>query len=113
MPADGRRNNSLSLNHPDRLRCVELFGSARSTTMISKTLPQWSARDYEKEARAYMASLPLEHFMESDAQGTQRAITLASLALIQARRADFQVYNELLVQYPCKGFRKPRKVVPD
>src|SRR5438552_3315139 len=82
-------------------------------SMISKMPPPWSARDYEKEARAYMASLPLEHFMEAPAQSYQREITLASLALVKARRSDVQVYSELLVQYPVKGQRKPRKVVPD
>jgi Uma2 family endonuclease len=68
---------------------------------------------YEREAQAYLRSLPPEHFMEASAQGTQRAITLASLALVKARRPDFHVFNELLVQYPVRGQRKPGQVVPD
>ena len=56
--------------------------------------------EYEEAAEAYLRSLPLEHFMESTAQATQRKITLESLDLVQARRPDVQVFNELLVQYP-------------
>jgi Uma2 family endonuclease len=67
---------------------------------------------YEREAQAYLRSLPLEHFMEGTAQATQREITLASLALVKARRPDVQVFNELLVQYPRRG-RKLGQVVPD
>lgn len=36
--------------------------------------------------------------MEATPQGTQREITLESLALLKARRPDVQVFNELLVQ---------------
>jgi Uma2 family endonuclease len=68
---------------------------------------------YEQEAQAYLRSLPREHFMEATPQATQRAITLASLALVKARRPDIQVFNELLVQYPLRGRRKPGQVVPD
>jgi Uma2 family endonuclease len=68
---------------------------------------------YEEEAQAYLRSLPLEHFMEATDQATQRTITLESLALVKARRADFHVFNELLVQYPLPGRRKPGQVVPD
>lgn len=39
-----------------------------------------------------------EHFMESVAQSTQRKITVASLDLVAAERADFHVDNELLIQ---------------
>ena len=51
--------------------------------------------------------------MESTSQAQQRKITLGSLALVEARCPDFQLFNELLVQYP---FGKPpviRQVVPD
>jgi Uma2 family endonuclease len=75
--------------------------------------PQLLALEYERYAREYCASLPLEHFMESQAQGTQRKITLASLELVHARRPEVQVFNELLVQYPRPGQRKPGNVVPD
>ena len=68
---------------------------------------------YEEYAEEYLRSLPLEHFMEATAQATQRAITLTSLALLTARRPDVHVFNELLVQYPRRGQRRPGQVVPD
>src|SRR5262249_21185962 len=68
---------------------------------------------YEREAQAYLRSLPLEHFMEATAQAKQRKITLASLTLLEARRRDVKVFNELLVQYPRRGQRKLGQVVPD
>jgi Uma2 family endonuclease len=68
---------------------------------------------YEKEAQEYLRSLPLEHFMESTTQATQRKITLESLDLVYARRPEVQVFNELLVQYPRPGQSKLGKVVPD
>jgi len=60
-----------------------------------------------------LRSLRPEHFMEATCQGTQRTITLASLALVRARRRDVHVFNELLVQYPRKGRPKLGQVVPD
>jgi Uma2 family endonuclease len=69
--------------------------------------------DYEAAARAYLRSLPLEHFMEAVPQARQREITLESLALLKARRPDLHVFNELLVQYPRPGRRKLGQVVPD
>src|SRR5215472_4741034 len=68
---------------------------------------------YEREAQAYLRSLPLEHFMEAIPQASQRKITLESLDLVKSRRSDVQVFNELLVQYPRRGQRKPGQVVPD
>jgi Uma2 family endonuclease len=68
---------------------------------------------YEKAAEEYLRSLPPEHFMEATAQATQRGITLASLALVKARRPDVHVFNELLIQYPLRGQKKPGQVVPD
>lgn len=68
---------------------------------------------YAKAADDYLRSLPLEHFMESTPQATQREITLESLALVKARRPDVQVFNELLVQFPVRGSRRPAQVVPD
>jgi Uma2 family endonuclease len=68
---------------------------------------------YEEAAEAYLRSLPLEHFMESTAQATQRKITLESLDLVQARRADVQHFNELLVQYPHGRNEEIHQVVPD
>jgi Uma2 family endonuclease len=68
---------------------------------------------YEREAQAYLRSLPLEHFMEATAQATQRKITLESLDLLHVHRSDLHVFNELLVQYPRRGRRKPGQVVPD
>jgi Uma2 family endonuclease len=67
--------------------------------------------EYEREAEQYLKSLPPEHFMEAKAQGEQREITLASLAVVRVYRKDLHVFNELLVQYP-KGDRII-KVVPD
>ncbi|MBY0527323.1 MAG: Uma2 family endonuclease [Gemmataceae bacterium] len=71
----------------------------------------WTAADYERAARKYERTLPLEHFMESLPQSTQRKITLESLDVLHARRSDVQVFNELLIQYFFEG--KLRRVVPD
>jgi Uma2 family endonuclease len=71
------------------------------------------AASYERWAREYLRSLPLEHFMESVAQSTQRKITLESLDLFKTRRPDVQVFSELLVQYPRPRQRRPGQVVPD
>jgi Uma2 family endonuclease len=68
---------------------------------------------YEKWAEEYLKSLPLEHFMEATAQSKQREITVASFALIRAKRPEFHYYNELLIQYPRKGRNAPGRVVPD
>jgi Uma2 family endonuclease len=69
---------------------------------------------YYEAAQAYLRSLPPEHFMEATPQATQRRITLASLALVEARRRDFHLFNELLVQYRLsKKSRKIEQVVPD
>jgi Uma2 family endonuclease len=69
--------------------------------------------EYEKAAEAYLRSLPPEHFMEATPQATQREITLASLALVHARRPEVQYFNELLIQYPHGRARRIRQVVPD
>ena len=71
------------------------------------------AAAYEESAREYIKALPMEHFMEALPQATQRKITLESLDLLRSRRSDFQVFNELLVQYEVAGQRKPGQVVPD
>jgi Uma2 family endonuclease len=68
---------------------------------------------YYDAAQEYLRKLPLEHFMESTPQATQREITLESLALVRARRPDMQVFNELLVQYPLPRRKRPGQVVPD
>src|SRR5215470_17876614 len=68
---------------------------------------------YEAAAQEYLRNLPPEHFMEAIGQSTQREITLESLALVKARRPDFHVFNELLVQYERPGQRKPGQVCPD
>jgi Uma2 family endonuclease len=69
--------------------------------------------NYEAAAQEYLRSLPLEHFMETTDQATQRQITLESLAVLKVHRPEVQVFNELLVQYPRPGERKPGQVVPD
>lgn len=70
---------------------------------------------YEWAEQRYLRSLPLEHFMEATAQGTQREITLESFALVRVLRPDIQCFNELLVQYPRPGHdpEKPGQIVPD
>ncbi len=68
---------------------------------------------YDDWAQKYLRSLPPEHFMEATGQSTQRKITLESLDLLHYRRPEVQVFNELLVQYPRPGQRKPGQVVPD
>ena len=67
---------------------------------------------YHELEQEYLRSLPPEHFMEAESQGTQRAITLASLKVVAGQRPDFHLYNEMLVQYPRKG-KKAGQVVPD
>ncbi len=72
--------------------------------------------NYYQAAQEYLASLPLEHFMEATPQATQRKITLESLDLVHDLRPDIQIFNELLVQYPLpkpKGKKKIGQVVPD
>lgn len=69
--------------------------------------------EYARAAEAYLRSLPLEHFMEATAQGTQRKITLESLDLLHAERPEVQAFNELLVQYPYGRGNRIRQVVPD
>jgi Uma2 family endonuclease len=72
------------------------------------------ACSYEEYARQYQRKLRLENIMEGTDQATQRAITLESLGLVKARRKDFHLFNELLIQYPLGGRKKrPGQVVPD
>ncbi|HEY2910258.1 MAG TPA: Uma2 family endonuclease [Gemmataceae bacterium] len=70
---------------------------------------------YDWAADRYLQSLPLEHFMESTQQSSQRKITLESLDLVSRIRPDFQVFSELLIQYPVRGEDpdEPARVVPD
>jgi Uma2 family endonuclease len=68
---------------------------------------------YYEAAQEYLRKLPPEHFMESTPQATQREITLESLSLVRARRKDFHLFNELLVQYPLPRRKRPGQVVPD
>jgi Uma2 family endonuclease len=82
-------------------------------SMISKLPRPLQFIAYEEEAQAYLHSLPPEHFMEAIEQATQREITVESLALVKANRADVHVFSELLVQYPLPDQRKPGQVVPD
>lgn len=79
--------------------------------MSAYTPGTMTAQDYDRAAQEYLASLPLEHFMEATPQATQREITLASLALLKRRRGDLQYFSELLVQYFFHG--NLRQVVPD
>jgi Uma2 family endonuclease len=69
---------------------------------------------YERAARDYCESLPLEHFMESTPQQAQRKMTLSSFELVHRERPDVWCYNELLIQYPVNGdVRELDRVVPD
>lgn len=79
--------------------------------MPGRMMADWTLEDYEKAARLYCATRPLEHFMEAIPVGRQREITLASLAVVKLRRPEVQVANELLVQYP--GNAHLGQVVPD
>ena len=81
--------------------------------MVAKTPEILLEVRYYQFAQEYLRKLPLEHFMESTPQATQREITLESLALVKARRSDVQVFNELLVQYPLPRRKRPGQVVPD
>ncbi len=87
--------------------------------MNPTTVPPASAPDpdlvrfYEEDARWYVKQLPLEHFMESTPQATQRKITLESFDVIAAARPEVQCFNELLIQYPAAGQKHPARVVPD
>jgi Uma2 family endonuclease len=69
--------------------------------------------EYEEAAREYLHRLPLEHFMESTPQATQRKITLESLDLVQLEREDVHVFSELLIQYRLPRRKKLGQVVPD
>jgi Uma2 family endonuclease len=70
--------------------------------------------DYGRWALEYSRRLRPDHFStEAIGQATQREITVESLALVKARRREVHVFNELLVQYPRRGQRKPGQVVPD
>ena len=68
---------------------------------------------YAEYARKYQESLPLEHYMEATDHATQRKITVESLDLLSGRRPEVQVFNELLVQYPRPGHKRPGQIVPD
>ena len=81
-----------------------------STTNLPRALIEIA---YAEAAQEYLKSLPLEHFMEATAQASQRKITLESLDLVNARRPEVQIFNELLVQYPRRGQKKPGQIVPD
>ena len=70
--------------------------------------------EYEEAAKDALRNQTMEDVMEATPQATQRKITLASLDLVHAHRPDFQVFNELLVQYPHpEDTQKRESVVPD
>ncbi len=71
--------------------------------MAQTNIANWTRADYEKAAEEYLRNLPPEHFMEATPQGTQREITLESLAVLKVYRDEVQVLNELLVQYPINA----------
>src|SRR5262245_10659849 len=69
--------------------------------------------DFEKAARDYCSRLPLEHFMESIPQATQRKITVSAMDIVHLRRPDVQMFSELLIQWVRKKRRRLGQVVPD
>lgn len=71
------------------------------------------AQFYADDAAWYVKQLPLEHFMESTAQATQRKITVAAFDGIATVRPDVQCFSELLIQYGRTPPEKPERVVPD
>jgi Uma2 family endonuclease len=80
---------------------------------MAERTPRRTEIDFDKEAYEYSCRLPLEHFMESVPQATQRKIFVVALDLVHAQRPDVQAFNELLVQWVRKGHRKLGQVVPD
>jgi len=82
--------------------------------MIKTERPQTKLKEYyERAAEEYLQGLPLEHFMESTPQSTQRKITLESFDLLKVHRPDVHVFSELLVQYPIPRRKRPGQVCPD
>lgn len=71
--------------------------------MLQGNVASWTRADYEQAALDYLARLPPEHFMEATPQGTQRAITIESFAVLKVLRPGVELCNELLVQYPLNG----------
>ena len=69
--------------------------------------------EYEKAAKDAQRNQTMEDIMEATPQATQRKITLASLDLVHAHRPDFQVFNELMVQYLLPNSEEKQRVVPD
>ena len=69
--------------------------------------------EYEKAAKDALRNQTMEDIMEATPQATQRKITLASLDLVHAHRPDFQVFNELMVQYLLPNSEEKQRVVPD
>jgi Uma2 family endonuclease len=94
----------------DWARPAGFFGGTVMETELPRALLEVR---YYQAAQDYLRELPLEHFLESMPQATQRKITLESLDLINARRPEIQVFNELLVQYLLPRKKRPGQVVPD
>ena len=81
---------------------------------MSTTLPRSLLEiRYAEAAQEYLASLPLEHFMEATPQATQREISVQSFALLRLRRPEVHYFNELLVQYSYGEEGEEGLVVPD
>jgi Uma2 family endonuclease len=68
---------------------------------------------YHDWAQRYLRSLRMEDFMEGVSQATQRKITVESMDVVHVHRPDIQTFNELLIQAPRKGRRRPVQVCPD
>lgn len=71
---------------------------------------------FEKSAEALLDWLRAndpEHFMEASPHAHQREITLESLSLVRARRTEFHLFNEMLIQYRRGRGDVIGQVVPD
>ena len=109
-----RHRSELGFSHPRQAITVHTVSPVPwSPPMPTETPRALLEIRYYEAAQKYLRSLPLEHFMEATPQATQREITLESLALVRTARPDFHLFNELLVQYPRQGKKKPGQVVPD
>lgn len=70
------------------------------------------AEIYEKAARKYFLSIPLEDTIDPTCQAHNRMNTVSSFSLISLARPDIHCFNELLITYPRSSGESGR-VVPN
>ena len=126
------RNDKRSASYGARQPSVSGFSSqllllAPSLVgiLLSIFLPQteenedvfFTPRHHRRELRGSGPRIPPQPaagaFHGSDRSRLSAQDHVESLDLLQAARPDIQVFNELLVQYPKPGQRRPGQVVPD